>query len=614
LAGIFLPSVQNVLVMSRNGCFLALVFVAMASPLRGLAQPGPLQTLKNTPLFFPASDLVTNGVPGLTNPALRLMVSAVAGASSYGGSVSLVSTQVWARYYSSGQTAQATSIGLDKGGNVYVAGSDGPSYVTAKYSAAGVPLWTNRYAGPAPQNDLLCGLALDGPGNAYIAGTSRNTNGVYDVVTLKYSSNGMALWTNRFNNSGTNGSAPQALEADATGNSYVLAGALYLGTGAPACTLLKYDPAGNAVWTDRYNGPSNIEDNPVALAFDPAGNLVVACSSEDNVTGEDYAVLKYSSAGSRLWTNRYTRGFVDQPSAIALDRAGNVLVTGDSLTAGPHVYATIKYASDGTPLWTNMLVGATYQGGAVPQVAADLSGNVIISGGSAGATNTGDYAILKLDANGFPLWTNRYIGLGATNGILMATATDSAGNVYAAGYSVPLGGAHAEFALAKYAGAGTPLWTNHFDGPPGSDARATAVAISPAGAVHLTGNTTQGGSHSQFATVKFADYILYSPPTNFLGQDSFSFAVTDSDGNSVTGMVAVAVTAFSQLNLQPMGRDVSGGFKLQVNGAMGTNQVVLYASTNLVNWLPVATNIPAAGSCEFLDQAALSRRFYRAAQ
>jgi hypothetical protein len=603
--------------MFHKGGLVALVLVALMAPHSGIAQPGPLNTVKNTPLFFPASELVSNGFVGLTNPPSKLMVSAVAAASASGGSVSLINTQVWARYYSTYPPAwnQAASVKVDEGGNVYVAGSSSSTFVTVKYSATGLPLWTNRYLGSGPGNGYVCTLTLDPPGNAYVTGYTMNTNGVYDVAIIKYSSNGAALWTNRFNDSVSNGTAPQALVTDDGGNCYVLINNIFVVSGIPTCTLVKYGPAGNGVWTNRYNDPAHFADYPVALALDSAGNLLVASSSEGSVTGDDYAVLKYTSDGACLWTNRYTRGFADIASAMALDRAGNVIVTGDSLGVGPHQYPTIKFGSDGMSLWTNILVGPTYQGGAVPQVVTDLAGNVLVSGGSAGATNTGDYTILKLAPNGIPLWTNRFIGLGATNGILTATATDSAGNVYAAGYSVPPGGAYNEFVLAKYARDGTALWTNHFDGPAGADAWAQGMAVSPAGNIHLIGMTVLGGQ-SQFATVKFADYIHYTPPTNFSGQDSFGFTVTDSDGNSVTSVVAITVSALPQLTLQPIGRDFSNGLRLQVNGASDSNQVVLYASTNLVDWVAVATNMPTTGSCEFLDPTAstLSRRFYRASQ
>ena len=610
--------------MLGKSLIITLPLLFLATGQLGNAQPGPFQTPQNGALLFPAADLVTNGAPGLTDPAAKLMVSAVAATSAAGGRITILNTQVWARYYSgSGTTFNgATCLAVDDGGDVYVAGqsykASGCDFAAVKYAADGTPLWTNRYDGPAGRDDLVCALALDSLGNVFVTGYSMNTNGVYDVATIKYSSGGTALWTNRFNESASNGAAPNSIVVDATGNAYLLAGAFFVVSGVPACTLLKYDPAGNAVWTNHYNDPAHIEDNPAVLARDGAGNLLVACGSEGSGTGEDYAMLKYTSDGTCLWTNRYSRTFTDIPSAMALDRAGNVIVTGDSMDADSHLYATIKYAGDGTPLWTNLLTGPRYPGGAVPQVAVDLASNVLISAGSPGAASTGDYLIRKLDPNGMPLWTNHYIGLGASNGVLMASTTDSAGSFYGAGYSIPPGGSDYAAVLVKYAADGTALWTNHFDGPPGEDANGAALVVNPAGNIYLTGQA--GVAHqaqSQFATVKFADYISYVPPPNFVGQDAFAFTVTDSSGNSVTGGVSVVVSPGPpQLVLRPTDWSAANGFSLRVDGATGTNPVVLYASTNLAHWDAVATNQPVLGSCPFLDPdaATLSRRFYRAVQ
>src|SRR5437899_12289536 len=136
--------------MFHKGGFVTLVLVALMGAQSGIAQPGPLKTVKNTPLFFPAAELVTNGFVGLTNPPSKLMVSAVAAASANGGSVSVINTQVWARYYSgtAGAWNQAASVKVDEAGNVYVAGSSSSTFVTLNYSAMGMPLWTNRYLAP----------------------------------------------------------------------------------------------------------------------------------------------------------------------------------------------------------------------------------------------------------------------------------------------------------------------------------------------------------------------------------------------------------------------------------------------------------------------------------
>ena len=86
--------------MLRQSLILTLLILATADRQLGHAQPGPFQMSQNSALLFPASDLVTNGAPGLTNPPSKLMVSAVAGTSTCGGRITMLNTQVWARYYS----------------------------------------------------------------------------------------------------------------------------------------------------------------------------------------------------------------------------------------------------------------------------------------------------------------------------------------------------------------------------------------------------------------------------------------------------------------------------------------------------------------------------------
>ena len=46
------------------------------------------------------------------------------------------------------------------------------------------------------------------------------------------------------------------------------------------------------------------------------------------------------------------------------------------------------------------------------------------------------------------------------------------------------------------------------------------------------------------------------------------------------------------------------GVELELNGLSGHGPVVVYASTNLVNWIPIFTNPPFAGDVQFLDSGA----------
>jgi len=82
-------------------------------------------------------------------------------------------------------------------------------------------------------------------------------------------------------------------------------------------------------------------------------------------TQYDYLTIKYSSAGVPLWSNRYhgPGNATDQARAVALDRIGNVLVTGYSLGgADDYDFATIKYICVPSPLLTALpLTNGTFQ-------------------------------------------------------------------------------------------------------------------------------------------------------------------------------------------------------------------------------------------------------------
>ena len=183
-------------------------------------------------------------------------------------------------------------------GNVYVTGYSGAGpttgfdYATPKYNSLGEQQWIARYSGPGNQTDEAAAIAIDDFGNVYVTGESLNSEANLDYATIKYNS------------------------------------------------------AGQEQWVARYNGPANRHDAARAITLDSSGNVYVTGSSEAEVSGTDYATVKYNSDGQEQWVVRYNGAgnFDDDAYAIAVDGSGNVYVTGRSWGSGGNFdYATIKY-------------------------------------------------------------------------------------------------------------------------------------------------------------------------------------------------------------------------------------------------------------------------------
>jgi len=233
------------------------------------------------------------------------------------------------------------------------------SYNAASSVQAAGQKWVKRYDATGYRddpNDFAYAMAVDSSGNVYVAGSSAGSGSGYDYAVIKYSGAGKELWLKRYNGPKNGNDHPLAIAVDGSGNIYVTgyswAGEIWeSGTGNDYATI-KYSSAGKQLWVKRYDGPGNREDYARAIAVDGSGNIYVTGSStgsdfESDIS--DYVTIKYSGAGVQLWLDRYDGpgGWGendDGANAIAVDKSGNVYVTGYSTGSDTgYDYATIKY-------------------------------------------------------------------------------------------------------------------------------------------------------------------------------------------------------------------------------------------------------------------------------
>jgi hypothetical protein len=118
------------------------------------------------------------------------------------------------------------------------------------------------------------------------------------------------------------------------------------------------------------------------------------------------------------------------------------------------------------------------------------------------------------------------------------------------------------------------------------------------------------------ATVTLSgNYVFYSPPTSFQGEDSFVYTLADGKGGSAQATVKVTVAAPVKPVRNPSSiKSLADGCKNVTFQGFPGSRFMVEASTNLVNWATIATVVAdSVGGIEYVDaQAAMySSRYYR---
>jgi len=349
-------------------------------------------------------------------------------------------------------------------------------------------LWTRRYNGPDDGDDYARGCVVDGSGNFYVTGSS---NDAYfgKFLTIKYNSAGDTLWTRPYYENYLYDCASQCCAVDDWGNLYVT-GSSYNGLGNEGLTI-KYTADGDTFWTRRYGGIS------YGCASDVSGNIYVTGISTDN----DYLTIKYNFAGDTIWTRSYdgpAHGY-DCANGCAVDSFGNLYVVGMCDNGLYLDYLTVKYNAAGDTIWARYYNGPADKSDRAYGCAVDRLGNVYVTGLSSNGPSE-DYLTIKYNESGDTLWTRRYNNPVANGAPIASCAVDGLGNLYVAGNIYT--GTLWDFLTIKYSADGDTLWTCRYNGPASGDDRAYGCAVDSLGNLYVTGDS-YNGTNNDYLTIKY---------------------------------------------------------------------------------------------------------------
>ena len=391
-------------------------------------------------------------------------------------------------------------MAVDAAGHATVVGASDGDFVTIQYDATGGIRWQAAYDGTGHGFDVPKAVLVDGAGNVYVTGQSWGAASGNDWATVKYDADGIFQWAARYGGSNNTGlsslsETPNAIAADADGNVYVT-GTSYQPDSYDDYTTIKYAPDGTETWVAHYaGGPGPIAgvDRATAIALDHAGHVYVTGSSfsgellDSRIDPNDYATVKYDSSGTQLWAARFDGGDLQGfPGDPAVDW-GLALALDEAGRA--HVTGTthtLAYGASGSELWATATPGNA--------IAVDRDGAVYVSA---------DWTV-KLDAAGARVWAT------ANFATASALALDSAGRVFVAGSR------DKDYVAIRFDTEGRPDWERVYDGTGGAFDSALDLGLDPFGGLYLTG-TSQGSENGDFLTLRYAGVA----------------AQTDTDGDGI---------------------------------------------------------------------------------
>ncbi|MDD3876777.1 MAG: SBBP repeat-containing protein [Bacteroidales bacterium] len=273
-------------------------------------------------------------------------------------------------------------------------------------------------------------------------------------------------------------------------------------------------------------GVSSSSDKGAAVAVDAQNNVFMTGTFEGTANfgtttltsagGLDIFVEKRNADGVFQWAVQAGGTLGDYPVAIATDLSGNVFITGNfsgtatfgstSITASSIDVFVAKYNNSGQFQWVKKAGGSSVDRGL--GIAADISGNVIVTGDFSGTATFGtsttltsagavDIFMAKYNASGTLVWAKR--AGGSVNDRATAVVTDDLGNIYITGSFggtsnfggtniTATGGAFdTDIFTAKYNNSGDLVWVKKGGTTGGDVEEAKSISIDSSDNVYIGG-------------------------------------------------------------------------------------------------------------------------------
>ena len=332
-------------------------------------------------------------------------------------------------------------------------------------------------------------MEVDGDGNIYFLGNfaPRYTVGPRSWVAYKLTASGTLLFEAR----GLTGN-PTALAVHPDGR-WVTSGLVPESNGDQLRVAFHEPNNTSPTWWWRIAGGQAFADseNDVAIASD--GSVFLSAT-----VGGTFRLIKFDSAGQKLWTHTLGNGYVRARKVIALPDGGCATLAEQSTTATSDDVDVLvsRYDADGNLAWRRVHDGPNNLKDYAKDLFVDSSDNIWALVNSHRTADSTDIMMLRYSPTG-DRSARKYTGAEGDSSWAEAFAvSDDGGTAYVVGYQKPLGGLKKSLVL-KYQGFSKFKWAYAYN-EDGKNYWASDVAIERSGRAIVVGTRL----HSNLTTAE----------------------------------------------------------------------------------------------------------------
>jgi len=227
---------------------------------------------------------------------------------------------------------KAVCMEMDKLGNCYIVGitwlaDSTKDILIMKFDPDGAEIWRRFYDGPSHNDDIAITACLDHYGDIIVTGTSKDEKGNVDICLVKYSNEGVPVFSKVLDGGSNLFDAPSSIVCDVEGNISV-SGYITTPDSGLNLALFRFYPDGQLSWS-RFSGTKNMEIANVVLTDDSC-NIYIGGIYNASLRASDMVIQKYDSSGKRMWEYIYdgTLSMGDAIFHMAADDSSNLYLTG----------------------------------------------------------------------------------------------------------------------------------------------------------------------------------------------------------------------------------------------------------------------------------------------